>query len=243
MKIEEAKAALEEQARQEARESAKLDGDRNPPGEGGGRSERLPGTHKPKQQRNFTDPESRIMRDGATKSFEHAYNAQAAVDCDSPIIVNADVTQYANDKRQLVPMVEQIEDNLGEIPDRVLTDSGYFSTDNVEYVDGNFMEPFICRDRIKHSEEPQPAPRGRIPKDMSTVDRMCRKLKTKKGRKIYSKRKDSVETVFGQIKQARGFRQFLLRGLEKVKAEWRLICLSHNLLKMWRSGKGLPILG
>jgi transposase len=241
-KIEEAKAALEEEARQEARESAKLNGDVNPPGEGGGGSETLPGIPKPKQQRNFTDPESRIMLDGATKSFEQAYNAQAAVDCDSQIIVSADVTQDANDKRQLVTMVEQIEDNLGEIPDRVLTDSGYFSTGNVEYVDGNFMEPFICRDRTKHSEEPQFAPRGRIPKDMSIVDRMCRKLKTKEGRKIYSKRKESVEAVFGQIKQARGFRQFLLRGLEKVKAEWRLMCLGHNLLKMWRSGRSLPAL-
>ena len=182
------------------------------------------------------------MRDGATKSFEQAYNAQAAVDCDSQIIVSADVTQDANDKRQLVPMVEQIEENLGEIPDRVLADSGYFSTDNVEYVDGNFMEPFICRERTKHSEKPEPAPRGRIPNEMSVVDRMCRKLKTKAGKEIYSKRKESVEAVFGQIKQARGFRQFLLRGLAKVKAEWRLICLGHNVLKMWRSGRSLPAL-
>jgi len=239
-KIEEAKAALEEQARQEAVESGKVDDDGNPTGKGGGSSESLPGVPKPKQQRNFTDPESRIMVDGATKSFKQAYNAQAGVDCDSQIVVSADVTQEANDKHQLVPLIEQIEENLGEIPDRVLTDSGYFSTGNVEYVDGNFMEPFICRDRTKHSEEPQPAPRGRIPKDMSIVDRMYRKLKTKEGRKIYSKRKESVEAVFGQIKQARGFRQFLLRGLEKVKAEWRLICLGHNLLKMWRSGRSVP---
>jgi transposase len=239
-KIEEAKAALEEQARQEAVESGKVDDDGNPTGKGGGSSESLPGVPKPKQQRNFTDPESRIMVDGATKSFKQAYNAQAGVDCDSQIVVSADVTQEANDKHQLVPLIEQIEENLGEIPDRVLTDSGYFSTGNVEYVDGNFMEPFICRDRTKHSEEPQPAPRGRIPKDTSIVDRMCRKLKTKEGRKIYSKRKESVEAVFGQIKQARGFRQFLLRGLEKVKAEWRLICLGHNLLKMWRSGRSVP---
>jgi hypothetical protein len=139
-------------------------------------------------------------------------------------------------------MVEQIEENLGEIPDRVLADSGYFSTDNVEYVDGNFMEPFICRERITHSEKPEPAPRGGIPNDMSAVDRMCRKLKTKAGKEIYSKRKKSVEPVFGQIKQARGFRQFLLRGREKVKAERRLICLGHNVLKMSRSGRSLPAL-
>jgi len=241
-KIEQAKAALEKQSREEAKESCKLDDDGNPTGGGGGRSETGAGTPKPKQQRNFTDPESRIMRDGATKSFEQAYNAQAAVDCDSQIIVSADVTQDANDKQQLVPMVEQIEENLGEIPDRVLADSGYFSTFNVEYVDGNFMEPFICRDRTKHSEKPEPAPRGRIPNQMSAVDRMSRKLKTKAGKKTYSKRKESVEAVFGQIKQARGFRQFLLRGFEKVRAEWRLICLGHNLLKMWRSRKSVSAL-
>src|SRR5208283_2458249 len=110
-KIEEAKAALEEQARQEAIESGKLDEDGNPTGKGGG-SATSPGTPKLKQQRNFTDPESRIMLDGATKSFEQAYNAQATVDCDSQIIVSADVTQDANDKRQLVSMIEQIEENL-----------------------------------------------------------------------------------------------------------------------------------
>jgi transposase len=240
-KIEEAKAALERQAWEEAKESGKLDDDGNPTGKGRG-SGTQPGTPKPKQQRNFTDPESRIMRDGATNSFEQAYNAQAAVDCASHIIVSADVTQDANDKQQLVPMVEQIEKNLGEIPDHVLADSGYFSTGNVEYVDGNFMEPFICRDRTTHSAKPEPAPRGRIPNEMSAVDRMCRKLKTNAGKEIYSKRKESVEAVFGQIKQARGFRQFLLRGRAKVNAEWRLICLGHNVLKMWRSGRSLPAL-
>jgi hypothetical protein len=133
-KIEGAKAALEEQARQEALESGKLDNDGNPTARGGGSSEYIPGIPKPKQQRNFTDPDSRIMLDGATKSFEQAYNAQAGVDCDSQIMVCADVTQDANDKHQLVPLLEQIEDNLGEIPDRVLADSGYFSTGNMEYV-------------------------------------------------------------------------------------------------------------
>lgn len=241
-KIEEAKAALEDQAREEARKSGKLDDDDSGTGEDVGRSEAQAARPKPKQQRNFTDPESRIMRDGSTRSFEQAYNAQAGVDCASQIIVSAEVTQDANDKQQLVPLVEQIEENLGEIPDRVLADSGYFSTENVEYVDGNFMEPFICRERTKHSEKPEPAPRGRIPDDLSVVERMCRKLKTKAGKAIYSKRKESVEAVFGQIKQVRGFRQFLLRGLEKVKAEWRLICLGHNVLKMWRSGRNLPVL-
>ena len=101
------------------------------------------------------------------------------------------------------------------VPHRTGVPPAQSSTENVEYVEGSSMEPFICRDRTKHSEKPESAPRGRIPKDMIIVDRMCRKLKTKEGRRIYSKRKASVEAVLGQIKQTiSGFRQFLLRGLE-----------------------------
>jgi len=95
------------------------------------------------------------------------------------------------------------------------------------------MEPLIAPERTKHTVNPAPAPRGRIPKEMSVVERMGRKLKTKEGKKTYSKRKESVEPVFGQIKEARGVRAFLLRGLEKVRGEWNLICLTHNILKLW----------
>ena len=233
-KIREAKQALEEQARQEAIEAGKLDHDGNPPPGGEAGSSKPPaGIPEDKEQRNFTDPESRIMLDGATKAFVQGYNGQAAVDCESQVIVAADVTQQANDKQQLVPMVEQIEDNLGEIPDRVLADAGYFVEEKVESLTDNFIEPFIPRDRIKHSDPPQQPPRGRIPNNTSVVDRMLRKLKTKAGKKTYLKRKESVEPVFGQIKEARGIRAFLLRGLEKVKAEWYLICLTHNILKLW----------
>jgi hypothetical protein len=233
-KIRQAKQALEEQARQEAIEAGKLDKDGNPPpGSGAGSSKPPAGIPEDKKQRNFTDPESRIMLDGATKAFMQGYNGQAAVDCESQVIVAADVTQQANDKQQLVPMVEQIEENLGEIPDRVSADAGYFSEENVEFLTDNFIEPFIPRDRVKHSDPPQVAPQGRIPNNTSVVDRMLRKLKTKVGKKTYSKRKETIEPVFGQIKEARGIRAFLLRGLEKVKAEWRLICLTHNILKLW----------
>lgn len=233
-KIRKAKQALEEQARKEAIEAGKLDQDGNPPPGGpAGSSEPPAGIPKDKQQRNFTDPESRIMLDGATKAFVQGYNAQAAVDCESQVIVAADVTQQANDKQQLVPMVDRIEDNLGEIPDRVLADAGYFVEEKVESLANNFIEPFIPRDRIKHSDPPRQAPRGRIPNDTSPVDRMLRKLKTKAGKKTYLKRKETVEPVFGQIKEARGIRAFLLRGLEEVKAEWSLICLTHNILKLW----------
>lgn len=234
-KIRQAKQALEDQARREAIQAGKLDAEGNPPPEGGsGASKARPGTPTPKSQRNFTDPDSRIMLDGANKAFVQAYNGQIAVDCDSQVIVAADVTQAANDKQQVVPLVEQIEENLGEIPDRVLADNGYFSQDNVEYLATNFMEPMIAPERIKHTDKPSAAPKGRIPKDMSVVERMRRKFTTKQGKKTYSKRKQSVEPVFGQIKDARGIRAFLLKGLQWVKAEWHLICLTHNILKLWR---------
>jgi transposase len=233
-KIRQAKQALEKQARQEAIEAGKLDQDGNPLPGGEAESSKPPvGIPEDKKQRNFTDPDSRIMLDGATKAFVQGYNGQAAVDCESQVIVAADVTQQANDKHQLLPMVEQIEDNLGEIPDRVLADAGYFSEENVESMSDNFIEPFIPKSRTKHTDPPQVAPRGRIPKDTSVVDRMLRKLKTKAGKKTYLKRKETVEPVFGQIKEARGIRAFLLRGLEQVKAEWNLICLTHNILKLW----------
>lgn len=248
-KIREAKQALEEQAREDAARKDKTGKDGKPP-EGGasGRSDTTEVKPKSKQQRNFTDPDSRIMLDGATKAFAQAYNAQAGVDCDSQVIVCADVTQQANDKQQLIPMLEQIDENLGEIPDRVLADAGYFTEEAVESVVEGFTEPFVPRDRIKHSELPETAPRGRIPANASVVDRALRKLKTKVGQQTYSKRKETIEPVFGQIKEARGIRAFLLRGLEKVKGEWDLVCLTHNILKLWRhlwldEGRSAPVFG
>jgi transposase len=248
-KIREAKQALEEQAREEAARKGKSGKDGNPHEDGAsGRSEIAEVKPEPKKQRNFTDPDSRIMLDGATKAFTQAYNAQAAVDCDSQVIVCADVTQQANDKRQLVPMLEQIEENLGEIPDCILADAGYFAEEAVESVIEGFTEPFVPRERKKHSDLPEPAPRGRIPCSASVVDRALRKLKTKVGQQTYSKRKETIEPVFGQIKEGRGIRAFLLRGLEHVKGEWNLICLTHNILKLWRhlwldDGRSAPVFG
>ena len=248
-KIREAKCALEQEAREEAESKRKSGKDGKPPqdGESGGSgtSDIKP---KAKKQRNFTDPESRIMLDGATKAFQQSYNGQAAVDCDSQVIVSADVTQQANDKKQLVPMLEQIEENLGEIPDRALADAGYFTEEAVESVANGFTEPFVPRERKKHSDPPEPAPRGRIPDNASVVDRALRKLKTKEGQEIYSKRKETIEPVFGQIKENRGIRTFLLRGLDGAKGEWKLICLTHNMLKLWRhlwldEGRSAPVFG
>jgi len=192
---------------------------------------------EPKAQRNFTDPESRIMKDGASKSFEQSYNCQAGVDEKSQVIVATSVTQEPNDKQQVKPLVKKIKKNTeGDKPGKISADSGYFSETNVDYLETEGIEGFIATGRQKHGDVPATAGRGRIPKDATKQERMSRKLRTKKGRETYSKRKHIVEPVFGQIKEARGFRRFLLRGLENVSAEWDIICLTHNLLKLFRSG-------
>jgi hypothetical protein len=131
---------------------------------------------------------------------------------------------------------EQVKANTGERPREISADSGFFSEANVKYLEGEGVDAYVAAEKTRHGEGP-PAPRGRIPKDATVKDRMARKLRTKKGRETYAKRKSSVEPVFGQIKDARGFRRLLLRGIEAVRAEWRLICLTHNLLKLFRGAK------
>ena len=189
------------------------------------------GTPDPKAQKNFTDPESRIMKTG-NGSFEQAYNCQAAVEGSHQIILAAAVTQEANDKRQVVPMMEHVEKNLGEKPQAALSDNGYYSEANVTWLREEGVDDYLCPDRLKHGEAP-PQSRGRIPEDLSFIDRVRRKLRTKKGRDTYGRRKEIVEPVFGHIKGVRGLRQFLLRGVEKVRGEWSLWCTTHNLLKLW----------
>jgi transposase len=189
-----------------------------------------------KAQRNFTDPESRIMKDGASKSFEQCYNCQAAAD-ESQVIVATGVTQEANDKQQVKPMIEAIKVNLdGQVPEKMTKDSGYFSEKNVLYLQKEKIDAYVAVDRHKHGQMPPGPPRGRIPKEMTIKERMARKLRTKKGQGIYKKRKEIIEPVFGQIKEVRGFRRFHLRGLEAVTGEWDLVCLTHNVLKLFHSG-------
>jgi transposase len=225
-KIQEAKQALEEEARKEA-QAAQPAADKAKVGA----DVRV----KPKAQRNFTDPDSRIMRDGATKAFEQAFNGQVAVDSANQIIVAAGVTQECNDKQQVEPMVERMRANLGGVcPKRMTLDNGYYSDDNVEFLRGAGIDAYIATGRLKHGEAPPPAPRGRIPKGLTEKERMARKLRTIKGRFTYARRKEIAEPVIGQIKEARGFRRFLLRGSGKVDAEWLIICLTHNLLKLFR---------
>jgi len=238
-KIKEAMSALERKAEDKAK--ARRDEKRN--SKKGRRKRRSRKGQEssvkpaPKAQRNFTDPDSRIMMNGATKSFEQSYNCQAAVDDKRQVIVATNVTQEANDKRQVEPVVEKLKENTGgRNPKKLSADSGYFSEDNVIDLQGEGIDAYIATGRQKHEEKPLSAPRGRIPASATVKERMSRKLRTIKGRCTYSKRKQVVEPVFGQIKQVRGFRQFLFRGLGKVGAEWDLICLTHNLLKLFRSG-------
>jgi len=236
-KIREAKAALEEQARRKAADHvAKLEAEgralRNDP------DAAVP---KPKDQRNFTDPESKIMKT-SNKGFDQCGNAQAVAN-EAQIIVAADVTDQANDSRQVEPMVEQtwenldavgVEENIGALT----ADAGYFSEDNVTALEANerIDAAYIATGRLKHHEQMPDAPRGRPPKDLTAKEKMARKLRTKKGRSEYARRKAIVEPPFGQIKHCRGFRQFLLRGLEQMQGEWKLVCLTHNLLKLFRHG-------
>lgn len=233
-KIKEAMGALEHEA--EAKAQAGKDEKRNSKRRGRKKRKRSV-KPAPKAQRNFTDPDSRIMVDGATKSFEQSYNCQAAVDEKAQVIVATNVTQQANDKRQLKPVIEKLKENTGGAKPRKLSaDSGYFSEENVINLKDEGIDAYIATGKQKHGQKLLAAERGRIPVNATVKERMSRKLRTIKGRCTYSKRKQVVEPVFGQIKEARGFRQFLFRGLEKVEAEWDLVCLTHNLLKLFRSG-------
>lgn len=229
-KIEEAMKALEEEARHKFQEEDTEDISKKR----GGKPAHL-GIPKESAQRNFTDSESKIMING-DKAFIQGYNAQAAVDASSQVIVAADVSNKSVDKKHVKPMVEKIVEVMDELPEEVSADAGYFSGENVEWLMEQKVEAFISPDKQKHNDKAEPAPRGRIPESLSATDRMRRKLSTKHGREKYKLRKQTVEPVFGQIKGARGFRQFLMRGLEKVKGEWSLICTAHNILKLYRAG-------
>lgn len=232
-KIREAKQALENQAKEAAEAEAQQRA------AAGKEPKEPPHKAKPaaKSQRNFTDPDSKIMK-ASNKGWDQCGNAQAVAN-EEQIILSADVTDQANDKQQLEPMYEQVCDNLKQArvrkrkPDEFLGDAGYYSEDNVEFLESKNVDPYLATGRLKHHEEIS-SPRGRPPANLTTKQRMARKLRTKGGRKTYGKRKGIIEPVFGQIKHARGFRQFLLRGLDKMRSEWRLICLTHNLLKLHR---------
>lgn len=196
-----------------------------------------PDTPPPTAQRNFTDPDSRIMKD-SDHAFVQAYNAQVAVESSHQIIVAHACTNQAADAPHAVPLVQAVRANTRGRPRRVLADAGYWSAANARRLTTRRCEPFLATGKAKHGVAP-PRPRGRIPHGLGPRERMRRKLQTKQGQATYARRKAIVEPVFGLIKRARGFRQFLLRGLAKVETEWALICTGHNLLKLIRSGAWL----
>jgi hypothetical protein len=226
----EAEAKIAERREQEARTGKKV----------GGHDPKVPDPEqaKPeaKAQRNFTDPDSRIMADGANQgSFIQAYNAQAAVDSQAQVIVAAEITQQANDRQQLAPMIEQVEANAGRKPEAVSADAGYWSEANVSDKRVAGVDLHIATGRQKHGEKVESA-NGPPPEGASVKQAMQHKLRTEAGPSIYKLRKAIVEPVFGQTKERRGFRRFSFRGVGRVRLEWKLICLTSNILKLFRSG-------
>lgn len=247
-KIRAAKAALEQEAKEKAaakaaeaaeaqakREREQVETGKKP----SGRSPKAPDPEQAvpdaKAQRNFTDPESRIMPDGANKgSFVQGYNAQIAVDAEAQVIVVAQLTQSPNDVRQLVPVAQAIVANVGKLADTTSADAGYFSAESLEHPDLAATNLLVPPNRQKHGAEPAP---GSAEPTASAAQRMRHKLASAPGQAFYKMRKAIVEPVFGQIKEARGFRRLLLRGYAAAHAEFQMIALTHNLLKLFRSGR------
>jgi len=253
-KIKEAKARLEAKAVAKAEEEQRRRDEEQAKREAEGRQRRgkepapVDSNPEEKAQTNFTDPQSKIMKQ-SNKGFDYSYNAQAVVDSEEQIIVAAEATNEANDKQQAVPMAQAALDNLNAAgierpmgadgkpaPIPNTADSGYFSEKAVEETERIGMDPHFAVGRQKHHEAPVPvpAPAPAPSVEANVKEKMQHKLRSASGRALYAARKHVVEPVFGQIKSARGIRKFLLRGLEKVSAEWQLICLTHNLLKIWR---------
>jgi len=258
-KIQAAKAELEAEARQDAEDKrasaeAKIAERREQEArtgkKAGGHDPQAPDPAKaepdPKAQRSFTDPESRIMPSGSQKgAFLQGYNAQAAVDSQAQVIVAVDVIQQTTDNHQLVSILEQVENNAGARPQAVSADSGFWNPEQVAKIQAQGIDLHVATSRQKHETSPSGSDEAtdsaeassNSEQEPSLRERMRRKLTSGAGRDLYRMRKAIVEPVFGQIKEWRGFRRFSLRGLRKVRAEWALVCMTHNLLKLFRSGR------
>lgn len=200
-----------------------------------------------KAQSNFTDPELHIMRTN-NKGWDYCGNAQASVDGACQIILACDVTEASNDKQQAEPLAQATRATLAQagierptdesgttqaIP--ATLDNGYYSEAAVEALETLGFDPYIATERQRHHALQAEAPE----RPLTVQERMAAKVRTPEGKALYARRKVIAEPVFGQIKEARGFRRFLLRGLENIRGEWRLVCLTHNLLKIWRYGRVL----
>jgi transposase len=225
-KIREAKAELEAEARAKAvadaaaREQAARENNDDKPAPAA--------APEPKAQRNFTDRESRILK--TKDGYIQGYNAQAAVDAQAQIIVAQTLSNHGNDQAQFAPLLDGIKANLGRNPDEVSADAGYCSAANLRTLSRRRIKGYIATGRQKHGSKSATAKRPAQPG--SLLARMTTRLRRAGHRSRYRLRKQVVEPVFGQIKQARGFRQFLLRRIDKVKAEWAMICTAHNLRKL-----------
>jgi len=191
---------------------------------------------KKSDQVNLTDEDSRIMPTSGG-GFEQTYNAQAGVDMDSMLIVENHVTQQPNDKQEIKPALQNLAalpDTLGKV-DALAADTGYFSENNVKSCEQKHIKPYIATERDKHNQSLKERfyqPQQTLPENADPVTTMKHRLKTLEGKKLYAKRKSTVETVFGIIKAVIGFRQFLLRGLESVSGEWDLVCIAYNLKRL-----------
>ena len=244
LNLAQAKAVLEARAqeRYEA-EKAEYDAKMREREEKTKRTGRKPGGKAPKpptagprakDQYNFTDPDSRIMKNSADHGFDQHYNVQVVVDQDSRFIVGGTVSNHANDKEEAIPTVDTVPAEVGK-PKAAALDNGYFSLTNIKALEARGIEPYIATGRDRHyqswqerfAQQPEPPP-----EDASPIVKMAYKLKTDIGKQIYGLRKSTVEPVIGIIKEALSFRQFSLRGLWAVAGEWCLMCLAYNLRRL-----------
>jgi transposase len=244
-RIRELKADLEREAREAAAQQAAVAKQKNEAhlrkakerGKKPGRLAKVPDPEqavpKPKARRNFTDIESRMIKDHASNTFVQGYNAQLGVDAQAQIIVAATVVQASNDQEQLVPVLMRVKQNLGQLPATVSADAGYFSSAAVTAEEIKTVAVHVP----PNAREPQAGEGAAalLPENATVQQRMWHKLKSKEGAAVYNQRKAIVEPVFAYLKHVRGFRQFLLRGQARVEAEWLLMCLTHNVLKMFRA--------
>jgi transposase len=243
----EAEARVEAEAERQRRQEAEAERQRT----GRKRRGREPGpiseTPADKAQTNFTDPELKMMK-ANNKGWDYCGNAQASVDGACQIIVSCEVVAAANDKQQAVPLAQAARANLEQAgiapptdtagqPQKIpaTVDNGYYSEQAVQELEALGFDPYAATGRQRH-HAPESGATGPLPAEATAKEKMAAKLRTAEGKAIYARRKAIVEPVFGQIKGVRGFRRFLLRGLAKVRGEWRLVCLTHNLLKIWRYG-------
>ena len=231
-KIDEAKAALEAEARSEGERLEKEFAERRRGGKpvrpGRKQRQEMAGIPEDKAQRNFTDPESRLMKAGRT--YVQGYNCQAGVDAAHQVVVTQDVVAKQNDVDELIPLLDQVESSLGRHPREASADAGYCSEENIEGLECRGVRGYVATGRMKHGSS---SATGEEEKGGPLTRAMRARLRRGGHRSRYRLRKQVVEPVFGQVKEARGFRHFLLRGLEKVRGEWALLMTTHNVLKLY----------